>query len=181
MVVGVCQSQMNYSTEALSSCNDVQAVTALALVYGLGTMLDSRSCVEDGISFFCNSIAVLCGNVNGSSLLTEECVEIRDSNCAVEWRIVGNLLPNVSVPDCSSLDDEANLTFSAVTPPQTCPNDFDVFCNTFCLPVCGETSPQMYSDSIINFYHVWAILMVVISLTGGIVVFIAVYLKRETM
>ena len=179
MVVGVCQSQMNYSTETLSSCNDVQAVTALALVYGLGTMLDSRSCVKDGISFFCNSIAVLCGNINGSSLLTEECVEIRDSNCAVEWRIVGNLLPNVSIPDCSSFDDVANLTFSVAPPPQTCPNGLGVFCDTFCLPICGEASP--YSDGITDFHNVWAIVMFVLSIAGAIVAFIAFYFKRETM
>ena len=174
MVIGVFQSQMD-------NCNDVQAsaVTALALVYGLGVMLDNRSCIDDGVSFIFNSIDVLCNNVNGSSMLTEECVEIRDSDCALEWRIVGNLLPNVSIPDCSSFDDGANLTFSTVAPPQTCPNNFDVFCDTFCLPVCGEASP--YSDSTTDFYHVWAILMVVISLTGAITAFICFYLKRETM
>ena len=178
MAIGVYQSQMNHS---MSNCNDIQAsaVTALALVYDLGIMLDSRSCVEGGISFFFNSTAVLSGNASGSSMLTEECVEIRDNDCAMEWRIIGNLLPNVSIPDCSSFDDGANLTFSAVAPPQTCPNNFDVFCDTFCLPVCGEASP--YSDSTANFYHVWSILMVAISLTGAIAAFVAFFLKRETM
>ena len=181
MIVGVCQSEMNNSIETLSSCSDVQAsaVSALACIYNLGVTLDSRLCVEDGLSFFCNSIAVLCGNVNGSSMLTEQCAEICDSDCAIEWKIIGSLLPNVSIPGCSSFDDGANLTFSAVPPPQTCPNNFDVFCDTFCLPVCGEVSP--YSDSITNFYNVWSILLFVISVTGGIVAFITFYLKRETM
>ena len=179
--IDVCRSQLNYSIEALSSCNDVQAsaVTALAFVYSLGIMLDRRSCVEDGMSFFCNSTAVLCGNASGSSMLTEECVEIRDNDCAMEWRIVGNLLPNVSVPDCSSFDTDANLTFSVAVSPRTCPNNFDVFCDTFCLPVCGEASP--YSDSITSFHNVWSILMFAISVAGGTVAFIAFYLKRETM
>ena len=178
--IDVCQSQMNYSIETLSSCNDVQAsaVTALAFVYSLGIMLDSRSCVEGGISFFCNDTAVLCDNASGSSMLTEECVEICDNDCAMEWKIV-NLLPNVSVPDCSSFDTDANLNFSVAAPPVTCPNNFDVFCDTFCLPVCGEASP--YSDGITNFYNVWLILMTVISLTGTIAAFVAFYLKKETM
>ena len=178
----ICQSGMNQSVETLlSSCNDVQAsaVTALSIVYNLSSMLDSSSCVEDGISFFCNSTAVLCGNDSGSSMLNENCVQVRDNDCAIEWRIVENLLLNVSIPDCNSFDDGANLTFSTTTPAQMCPNDFNLFCNTFCLPVCSEIS--LFSDTITDLHTIWVIVISVICITGGIVDFVVFYLKRKTV
>ena len=179
MVADTCPSE---SVEVLNNCSDVQssaAITALGYVYILGDMLNSRTCVEDRISFLCNSIAVLCGNDSGSSVLSEQCVQVRDNDCAIEWRIVGNLLSNVSIPDCSSFSDGTNLTFSVVTPVQTCPDDFDVFCNAVCLPVCGEVSP--YSDTIHNLFSVWTIITFVICVTGGIIDFVAYYLKRKIM
>ena len=181
MIIGLCQLQNNTEELSMNSCDDVQAsaVTALGLVNILGTRMDSRSCVENGISFLCNSIAVLCGNVSGSSMLTEECIEVRDNDCAIEWRIAANLIPNVSIPDCNSFDDGANLTFSKVAPPETCLKNYDVFCETLCLPICGEVSP--YSDTLTDFHHVWSILMVSISLVGTTVAFVAFFLKRETM
>lgn len=181
MVVSSCQPGMNQSVEVLSSCDDIQAsaVTALDFVYDVGGTLDISSCVEDAMLFFCNSTAVLCGNDNGSSMLHEQCVQVRDNDCAVEWRIVENLLLNVSVPDCSSFDDGANLTFSEAVPAQTCPNGFDLFCNTFCLPVCGETF--IFDGNITNLYFIWVILTFVICVTGGIIDFIVFYLKRKSM
>ena len=92
---------------------------------------------------------------------------------------MGNLLANVSIPDCSSFNDGANLTFSAVAPTLTCPDNFDVFCDAACLPVCGGVSP--YSNTINTFYAVWTIAMFVICVTGGIIDFVAYYLNRKTM
>ena len=71
MIADTCPSE---SVEVLNNCSDVQssaAITALGYVYILGDMLNSRTCVEDRISFLCNSIAILCGNDSGSSVLSE--------------------------------------------------------------------------------------------------------------
>ena len=181
MLIGMCQSEMNQSVQIFSNCNDIQAsaVTTLGLLINLGNVLDSRSCFEGGRSFFCNAITVLCGTDSGSSLLNEQCVQVRDNDCVVEWRIIGSLLSNVSIPDCSSFDDGANLTFSGAALTPSCPEDFDLFCNSLCFPVCGEISP--YSDSVTDFYYIWFTSMTVISIIGGIVAFIGFFFKRDTM
>ena len=178
MVTEMCPFE---SVGVFNNCSDIQAsaVTALGYVFILGDMLNSRSCVEDGKSFFCNSIPVLCGNDSGSFVLTEQCLQVRDNDCAVEWRIEETLLSNFSIPDCSSFDSGANLTFSGVVPALTCPDDFNMFCDAVCLPVCGEVS--LYNDNITDFYTIWAIVMFVICVAGGVIDFVAYYLKRKTM
>ena len=113
-------------------------------------------------------------------MLNEQCIQVCDNYCAVEWRVVENLLLNGSIPDCSSFDDNTNLTFLA-SPTQICPSGFDVFCNSLCLPVCGDLNVPQYSDAIIDAYIVWSILMFVISTTGGMIAFVAFYFKRDTM
>ena len=168
--------------EAFTNCNNVHssAVMALASVYGLGNMSGNSLCTEKGVSFFCNAITVLCSNNNGSTILNEQCIQVRDNFCALEWRVAENLLLNGSFPDCSSFDDGTNLTFLG-SPTQICPSGFDVFCNSLCLPVCGDLDISQYSDAITNAYIVWSILAFVISTTGGMIAFVAFYLKRDTM
>ena len=172
---------MNQSKELFSNCNDIEisAVMALGSIYNLGIASDDSSCDKDGISFFCNAITALCGNGSGSSMLNEQCIQVRDYDCTVEWRITKNLLLNVSVPDCDSFDNGTNLTFSAVAPTQTCPNDYDVFCNTLCLPVCGDISP--FSDTINHFTFFWSGMVNLISGIGKLVDIVAFYFKRKTM
>lgn len=171
---------MNQSVEVFTNCNDIEisAVTALGSVYNLGIESDDSSCGKNGISFFCNAVTALCGNGSGLSMLNEQCVQIRDNDCAAEWRITGNLLLNVSVLDCDSFDDGTNLTFSPA-PTQTCPKDYGVFCNTLCLPLCGEVT--LFSNTVNQFTFYWTGLVNSISAIGKIVCFVAFYFKRKTM
>ena len=182
VLIDICQSEINQSLETFTNCSDVQAsaITALASVYNLSNMLDDRLCAEGGISFFCNAITVLCDNGSGSTMLNKQCIQVRDNYCAVEWRIIGNLLLNGSIPNCSSFNNESNLTFAAA-PTQTCPNGFDIFCNSLCLPVCGDLAILQYNDAVTDSYTIWSIIMFIISTTGGMIAFITFYFKRKTM
>ena len=168
-----CQSKLNISVDLFSNCT----VSSLNYVYSIGVILHNDQCVEDGLEFFCNAIDFLCdGSTNNSLSLSEECIQIRDSKCATEWRIVENFV-NITLPNCSNFVEGASSTVSA-TPQLPCPDNFGVFCG-LCLPICGEIS--LFSDGVLTAYKVWLIIMLAISLTGGVITFIASVVKRATM
>ena len=166
-----CQSKLNISVDLFSNCT----ASSLNYVYSFGDILHNDQCVEDGLEFFCSAFDFLCDGVYSLSL-SEECSQIRDNKCATEWRIVENFV-NITLLDCSSFDEGVNLTVS-VTPQLPCPDDFGVFCG-LCLPICGET--LQYTDSVVTAYDVWLIVMLVISLIGGVITLIASIVKRATM
>ena len=175
ILAGVCQFKLNKSTDLFNNCSNI--ASNLNHVYSLGAILQNDRCVEDGVDFFCDVIDFLCdGSTNSSLSLSEECVQIRDNQCAGEWRVVENFL-NLSLPDCSSFDEGANLTVS-ITPQLPCPDDFGVFCG-LCLPICGRTFA--YSDSVVTAYNVWQIITLIIGLTGGVITLIASIVKHTTM
>jgi len=145
-------------------------------VFVVSTALQNDQCSSSALPFFCNTSDSLCGE-GGSVELSEECVRIRDNDCAIEWRFLENFI-NISIPDCQSFTEDGNLTFSRA-PPLMCPNQFDLVCDTVCLPVCSEFSQLSQSDKIAG--RVLQIVSQAIGILGGIVTLIACILKRKTM
>ena len=137
--------------------------------------------MENGLHFFCGAINIffcdefLWGDGNGTLSLTEECVQIRDNQCAAEWRIVGNLF-NLSLPDCI-FDDGDDLIVSDI-PPLPCPDHFGIFCVSLCLPLCGE---PFLTDISSTTNSKWLTGLYVLSFIGGIMTLIASVVKRKTM
>ena len=172
----MCQSQMNDHIDSLNNCNN-NYILALNYVYNLGVVFRNYQCVEDGLNFFCDAINFLCEvSTDNSSLLSEECVQIRDNQCLAEWRIVRNLF-NASLPDCNTFNEGANLTVSDISS-LPCPAHLDVFCG-LCLPICGEQFP--FNDSVETAFNAWKIILLIVSLSGGVVNLIVSIIKHKKM
>ena len=129
------QCKVKFSAEFEDCKLNSTAILGLHSVYYLALNSAASQC-DTALSFFCNATLLLC-NGNGSSVnLTEECEEVRDNKCASEWRTVESICER-SVPDCMTYTGDGNLTFSKA-PNHNCPSGFDHFCDSICLPVCGE-------------------------------------------
>jgi len=152
------------------------AIVGLHSVYGLGLKTNSQCVTNATLSFFCNATRLLCDGDSSPVDLTEECEEIRDNKCSSEWRLVENFY-NKSVPDCVSYGNDNYQTFKKA-PYYPCPVHFDRFCNTTCLPVCGEYS-LLTQDASSNFSIYLAVAAGITGLIGGLVTLIVFYNKRN--
>lgn len=135
----------------------------------------NHQCAEDGLPFLCDAIKFLWNDGNSTS--TKECVQIRDNQCAAEWRIVGNLF-NLSLPDCSSFNNDGDDVTVSDVPPLPCLDHFGIFCVSLCLPLCGE---PFLTDISSTTNSKWLTGWYVLSFIGGIMTLIASVVKRKTM
>ena len=147
-------------------------ITELSLVYNAASKLENSQCTENALLFFCNATYSLCDG-DSTLPLSEECVQVRDDNCAAEWRIVDNLL-NTSSLDCGTFQT-ANDSF---VPTLMCPDNFEVACNSLCLPSCDFI---VHSDTDVVVYRVLLSLFFIFSLIGGVITLVASVIKREKM
>ena len=133
-------------------------------------------CQNSTIPFFCNATQVLCGEKNTFMVdLEEKCVRIRDYDCAVEWRayemIFGDFLP-----DCTSFAKDGNLKFSKA-PALVCPEEFNIYCASFCLPSCKNFSEYPTDATIAE--KILKIMLLTTGLLGGALNLILCILKRR--
>ena len=140
-------------------------------------MLKNVECKEAAIPFLCNATFSLCGDSSLVVDLKEECIQVRDDNCTIEWRILENIY-SVSIPSCDSLTANGNLTF-AKAPPLTCPDQFDVFCDSLCLPSCGDFSQYSYDTVVAS--HIIYIVFEAIGLISGVITLIACFFSWRKM
>ena len=164
-------------TNITEDCINSSAIKGLHTVYTLGLRLTVDRCTMDALPFFCDATLYLCGE-NEFFNLTSMCLTVRDSHCALEWRVVETFL-NTPVPDCTSFEMDRNLTFSKVPPPNNCPDHFAVFCDSVCLPVCGDYAPFKREDS--NIYYILVSIWGTIGLIGGVVTLVACYHNRHKL
>ena len=179
LLLEACKLISNESIHLICDNFNISEVTALNSVYNVGAMVGNGQCTEDGLDFFCNAVSFLCHDYlwsdgNSTLSLSEECFQIRDNHCAPEWRIVENLF-NLSLPDCSSFDEGANLTILDA-PMLPCPVDFGMFCG-LCLPLCHSPLPR----DIRTIYAAVTIVLFVLSLIGGMITLITSIIKRKTL
>ena len=161
-----------------NNCGNVSAMRAFQVVYVLGTLLENKQCSEgNALQFFCTVINTLRGNNTSVSSLTEECIQVRDDSCSSEWRIAENLF-SISIPSCHSFKKGVNVTFSSA-PIQACPDMFEVFCGSLCLPSCHEIS--LLRDGLNTPFRAWFTVVYVITLIGGVITIIASIIHREKM
>ena len=77
----VTQNQAVYNACSTNSLASLQSLQSIASV------LNNMKCQNSSIPFFCNGTQVLCGEQNTFiEGLEEMCVQIRNNDCAVEWR-----------------------------------------------------------------------------------------------
>ena len=143
-------------------------------VYAISMELGNSQCGEEILQFFFTAINET--NSDNYTLITE-CLRIRDDICAAEWRIV-EIFFNVSLPNCSSFDDNANFV-TARAPTLSCPDDFGVFCGSLCQPLCGEFSK--FNSTATSVYELLNIIFYTLSLFAGIVTLFACCIRKRKM
>ena len=109
--------------------------------------------------------------------ISEECEQVRDNDCPIEWRVLENFF-GVPIPSCESFSENGTLTFSEA-PPLNCSDQFDVFCGSLCLPLCSEFSQISHNAAVTA--NALTILFEVIGLIGGVITLIACFFNRKTM
>jgi len=146
-------------------------------VLAVNTALNNDQCNSLAVPFFCNATLSLCGDDSYTMDISEECVQVRDNDCAIEWRVLENFF-DASIPDCGSFYEDGNLSFSKA-PLLNCSDQFDVFCGSMCLPLCSEFSQLSHNAAVTS--NVLTILFETIGLIGGAITLIACVLNRKTM
>ena len=175
-----------FNTPLITICNESELCSdynetdeyheleVLQPVYALSTVLVNSQCGDAILQFF--SAAINETNNDNYTLITD-CLRIRDDVCAAEWR-VAEIFFNVSLPDCSSFDEDANFV-TARAPTLSCPDDFGVFCGSLCQPLCDEIS--IFNDTATTVYEVLNIIFHTMSLIAGIVTLLACCLRKWKM
>ena len=166
------QDQSTYNLCLNSALFLVQAIHTVSLV------LSNEQCNNAAIPFFCKAVFSLCSDDSFiAEDLEEECVHVRDDNCTIEWRVLENIF-SVPIPSCESFVANGTLMFTKA-PPLTCPDQFNVFCDSVCLPSCPEFSQYSEVANVTNYA-----LMVVFELIGlisGVITLIACLFNRKKM
>lgn len=166
------QNELFYSVCLRNSLTLIQSINTFSEV------LENEQCNSSALPLICNATQLLCGDNQVPVIdLEEECVQIRDDDCAVEWRALENIF-FAPLPDCTSFSVGANVTFSKA-PPLTCDDEFDLYCGSFCLPSCERFSQLPRNDIIISDYLTLA--LICISLLGGLLTLIVCICNRNTM
>jgi len=148
----------------------------LAVNSVLNNVLNNDQCNSSAVPFFCNATYSLCGDGSYMMDISEKCVQVRDNDCPIEWRVLENFF-NVSFPNCRSFSENGEA------PPLNCSDQFDVFngslCLPLCLPLCSEFS-QISRNAAVT-ANALTILFEVIGLIGGVITLIACFFNRKTM
>ena len=142
-----------------------------------------EQCAEVVLPFLCQYLHPPCdGNGSVNLISREECSNIRDVVCANEWRLVMTTSSSSLLPICehfSNVDNITNDNTTQITPqPLQCHYQFKEYCS-LCLPLCGKFSQyragtKLGERSVLIFAGVAAFI-------GGILVFIAVIFRRESL
>ena len=147
----------------------------LQYVYYLSVLLENSHCTSDLLHFTCSVVELEINNafiINDN--LMEKCIEVRDDECSVEWRIAESFI-NVPLPECESL----NETSSA--PLLDCPDNFGIFCGSLCQPLCAEFSLSLLNDATTIANRAVHIILYLISIVGGLTTLLACYFHRDKM
>lgn len=159
---------------------NVCLTTALPLVqaiHAINSVLRNKQCNNSALPFFCKAVSSLCADDSFFMNLTEQCVTVRDNDCSIEWRVLENIF-DIPIPSCESFTTNRGLTFTKA-PPLKCPDQFDVFCGSVCLPVCEQYSQVSHSATVAS--NVLAIIFIMLGLIGGLITLIACIFNREKM
>ena len=166
-----CQgSELNINSD---DCVDNPSLMGLKIVYNHAELLRRTQCMESVQSFYCS--ASCSDDVNASSSNYRQCVEVRDHSCSAEWRITINVF-NVSLPDCGTFTDHNN---SSTIPELICPDHYETFCDSLCLPQCSQFS--RFDDRFTSALKVCTISFYTFAIAGGVVSLIACFLTRKKM
>ena len=163
---------------ASGRCNDcINSISPvfylLQAVYDLSLFTANSKCSEAVVSLFCNAANDDTVDIS----LDTECIQVRDSSCASEWRITETFF-NLSLINCSSLNNPENFALSRA-PILPCPDGYGVLCGSICQPLCAEVSS--FSESATTASRVLNIILHSIAFISGIATLFACIYHRKKM
>ena len=154
------------------------SLNLLQSLQSINSVLNNIKCRSSAIPFFCNATQVLCSKLNTFIVgLEEKCMQVRDYDCAVEWRAY-EIFASQPLPACTSFSKDGNKTFSKA-PAFDCPESFDQYCGSFCFPSCKRFS-QLSTSAIIA-ENAIRIALIALGLLGGVFNLITCILNRSKM
>jgi len=133
------------------------------------------------LPFLCQYVYPPCdGNGSAKFITQEQCINIRDEVCALEWSIainteLGNLLP---ICEEFNVGNDSSLIVRNDAEPRRCHYQFKEFCGV-CLPLCGTFS--QYRDQVKFGERAIIILSAILALIGGFVVLVAAIMRQSEM
>lgn len=146
----------------------------------LNSRLTSAECKDKFLSFLCADYIVPCDLDNPSAMAirptASECKEIRDDICFAEWKLLELSMYGSLLPNCSDFDDDDDMDFR---PDQVCNDQFKLYCDSLCLPLCKEFSQN--SEGLTLLQDILFIFAAVSSLIGGTIVIIIAIYRRNSM
>ena len=162
----------------LSQNNCSIRLTLLQSLQAFNSWLHNDQCLNSAIQFYCNATQVPCDDNNTFILgLQEQCIQVRDNDCAVEWREYENCFDTL-LPNCTSFAEDGNLTLSKDAA-LVCPKEFDLYCDSFCLASCEDF--YLLSKNTISGTNVVVVIVTILGLLGSIFTLIVCILNRRKM
>ena len=170
-------TEFSFQVSQNQACSTI-LLNLLQSLQSINPLLNNIKCQNSAIPFFCNAMQVLCSKNNTFMVgLEEECIQVRDYDCAVEWRAY-EIFSSQPLPACTSFSKDKNITFSKA-PAFDCPESFDHYCGSFCLPSCKRFF-QLSTSAIIA-ENAIRITFIALGLLGGVFNLITCILNRRKM
>ena len=141
----------------------INSFTLLHSINEFTSSVESEKCSNSVSPFISNGTHLFCGNGNYNIVvgLQEKSLQINDIYCTFEWKTI-EFGFDIQTPAGYSIvsTGENETTFL------NCPDDFDVYCDSFCLPSCKRSSQTHWGNDIV--FNNVTIALIIISLLAGI-------------
>lgn len=126
---------------------------------------DNQSCLDSVKEFFCNASYRSCDDESVFAPSVDQCEKVQNV-CVNDWDKIQRVSPVLS--DCD-LYAPRNIT---------CPDQFELFCDSYCLPLCSEFSQNSGALTIVLMSVIGTSVFFVF--ITGVFVFIVAFFKRES-
>ena len=187
---GVCGPHLNHlktpnnnlSVVVNNDITEQQLSTFLARLEEFSDFI-SKKCSIAIIPFLCQYVYPPCDdNGNAVFITQEQCINIRDEKCILEWRftVASGLGPFLPVCEAfefnniSLIEKEDNISISHIK----CHYQFKEFCGV-CLPLCATFS--QYTDQVRISEDIIIISSGILAVIGGIIMLTVAAIRRKEM
>lgn len=154
----------------------------------------SKECKEATKPFICHYVFPVCDD-DGSyhSVTKDECLHLQNNICVTEWLLAMSIVPHL-VPNCELLNnpdmdenfqrsdenfEQLNINNTGVESNINCPQNFGLFCNDKCLPLCSQFS--QYNEATTKIRKTFDIFAAILAITGGTLCIIITLIKRKKL
>ena len=187
---GLCLEHLEGLNDNLSSTLALKAISENDIANFIdilnqfsGTRFVSKQCAEVVLPFLCQYIHPPCDGYGSVNLISQEqCSNISDVVCAVEWRLVMVTSSSSLLPVCEHFSAVDNITgdntTQIISQPLQCHYQFKEYCG-LCRPLCGEFSLHSVQPKFGE--RIAIITAAMMAFVGGILVFIAAIIRRKAM